>query len=83
MSERALRDHSEPCEHGFEEGHPIFIDDHYEGWCPGGREVTIDKMAERVFDALFNLANEGRLHYGSNGRKENARFIVDAALDEV
>ena len=52
MAERVLRDHSQPCEHGFTGYHGAFQGDG-ESSCPGGREVTIDnEWIEQILGEL-------------------------------
>ena len=54
MTDRVLRDHSKPCEHGRETSHdvPMPVVGHPEKVqlvpCPGGREVTLTE--ERTLD---------------------------------
>ena len=61
MTDRVLRDHSQPCEHeffehpagGLLEGDEVYREEglyycHVDG-CPGGREVTIDEIREAAY----------------------------------
>ena len=43
-----LRNHDGECEHGSKESHAFSLDARIndgDGWCPGGRKVTIDRLA--------------------------------------
>ena len=79
MADRVLRDHSEPCEHGHQLTHfvaDIHDDERADDPCPGGREVTVNRLA-----AILRLPEvvdiEGR-YVKTWG--EIVDLVVDAAL---
>lgn len=54
-----LRDHSQPCEHGEKYYHKLQHPEHPPSSgrfvaCPGGREVTIEQMVERMAESRYN-----------------------------
>ena len=75
MADRVLRDHDGECDDGYTFAHHIG-----EGnWCPGGREVTIDRLA-----AILRLPEvvdaEGR-YVKTWG--EIVDLVVDAAIGDA
>ncbi len=83
MAERVLRDHSQPCKHapdgykkvwgdGFHIGHEYQWAPGHSGWCPGGREVTID----------YKAANEELNYQLARGKTYSAFAIIAAGLPD-
>ena len=94
MSERVLRDHSEPCEHYPTGGVAGLRGPHHsEYWgcdmprCPGGREVTIDyeaagEAAWRVIANEEGLIDEG-LEWDDLVASDSQSFWIDVGKDTV
>ena len=77
MGERALRDHSQPCNHIDYATRRVDLDNGWRcGWdeCPGGREVTID------YEAAIELARTFR---NLEWNHRAVRVVIDAALEET
>ena len=90
MANRVLRDHSQPCSHvgafdsnDWEGGgpEPLWLCDRTL-WCPGGREVTINReaAARQLAEALQRWGI--RLSDETFQIDEWADSVVDAALGE-
>ena len=72
-----LRDMNAECEHGYWGVHEL---DRYagesQGWCPGGRNITID------YEAARRIVDETEI-WGPRNRERLARRIVDAAVGDL
>ena len=72
-----LRDHSQPCEHGFDQYHWL-LDGNL---CPGGRIVTIDyEAAETELLATVFMLDKGDSRANP---VDAARAIIAAALGDT
>ena len=84
VADLVLRNHSGDCIHGNEASHNIFAEEpgsrEVIGWCPGGREVTIDYEAAVEFAKALGLCADDEVDDEPEPFADQVRWVIEVAV---